>query len=176
VGYGWCFRKGDYLNIGMGREDRLRFCEHLAHFCDWLKQRGRIPVNATERFRGHAYYLREHSPRKLVDDGLLAIGDAAGLAYTKSGEGIRPAIESGLMAARVISRAGGDYSREQLMTYEEQIGARFGRPKPSESTFHLVPVAVRRFLAAKLLASHAFVRRVVLDRWFLHTHEPPLEW
>jgi hypothetical protein len=30
-------------------------------------------------------------------------------------------------------------------------------------------------LAARLLASRWFVRRVVLDRWFLHAHQPPLE-
>ena len=30
------------------------------------------------------------------------VGDAAGLAYPQSGEGIRPAVESGLMAATVV--------------------------------------------------------------------------
>ena len=48
--------------------------------------------------------------RPVVGDGVLIIGDAAGLAYAESGEGIRPAIESGLMAAQIIAAARGDYS------------------------------------------------------------------
>jgi flavin-dependent dehydrogenase len=39
---------------------------------------------------------------------VVLIGDAAGLAYAQSGEGIRPAIESGLLAAGAIVAAGGD--------------------------------------------------------------------
>ncbi len=175
VGYGWCFRKGDFLNIGLGREDRNRLCEHVDRFSDWLKQRGRIPADAPTKFRGHAYYLHERSPRRLLDDGLLAIGDAAGLAYVQSGEGIRPAVESGLMAAQVIAAARGDYHCDRLKPYEEQITARFGQRKRDGFAFHLVPAAIRRFLGAKLLATHCFVRRVVLDRWFLHTHQPPLD-
>ena len=38
---------------------------------------------------------------------VLLIGDAAGLAYKQSGEGIRPAIESGLLAAQAILAAQG---------------------------------------------------------------------
>ena len=53
----------------------------------------------------------DHSARPLVDDGVLWIGDAAGLAYAESGEGIRPGVESGIMAARVIAAAAGDYAR-----------------------------------------------------------------
>ena len=175
VGYGWCFRKGDLLNVGLGREDCDRLCEHVARFCDWLKQRGRIPADAPTKLRGHAYYLHEHSPRKLLDDGVLAIGDAAGLAYMQSGEGIRPAVESGLMAAWVIAAARGGYHCDRLKPYQEQITARFGKRKPDGSAFQLVPAVIRRFLGAQLLATRCFVRHVVLDRWFLHTHQPPVD-
>lgn len=175
AGYGWCFRKGDFLNVGLGREDPNQLSGHVARFCDWLKSKGRIPADAPSRFRGHAYYLRRHSPRKLLDDGLLVVGDAAGLAYAESGEGIRPAVESGLMAARVITAAGGDYRRDRLEPYEEQITARFGRRKPQGSTFRLVPAPVRQLLAAGLLSTRPFVRHVVLNRWFLHARQPPLD-
>lgn len=167
AGYGWCFRKNDLLNVGLGRHDRRRLPEHVARFYDWLKLRGRIPDDSPSKFRGHAYYVHGHSPRRLLDDGLLAIGDAAGLAYAQSGEGIRPAVESGLMAARVIVAAAGDYRRDRLMPYEERITATFGPRKPHERTFRLVPATIRRFLGARLLATRCFVRRVVLDRWFL---------
>ena len=52
-----------------------------------------------------------------TDSGVMLIGDAAGLAYAQSGEGIRPAIESGLMAAAVALQADGDYSAGQLEPY-----------------------------------------------------------
>jgi geranylgeranyl reductase family protein len=175
AGYGWCFRKGNFLNVGLGREDRRGLSDHVARLLDWLKRRGRIPEDVPSRLRGHAYYLHGHSPRQLVDHGMLAIGDAAGLAYAESGEGIRPAVESGLIAARVIAAAGGDYAPERLRPYEEQITARFGRGTTRAGAFRLVPAWVRQFLAARLLASRSFVRRVVLDRWFLHAHHPPLD-
>jgi flavin-dependent dehydrogenase len=175
AGYGWCFRKGEFLNVGLGREDPDRLPERVADFCDWLKRLGRIPADSPSALRGHAYYLYGHSPRRLLDDGVLAVGDAAGLAYAESGEGIRPAVESGVMAARVIVSAGGDYRRDRLETYEQQITARFG-PRPRRGGLsRVVPASIRRFLGGRLLASPGFVRRVVLDRWFLRANQPPLD-
>ena len=174
TGYGWCFRKGDFLNVGLGRLDRAGLSEHVLEFCQWLKQRGRIPPDLPGPFRGHAYYLHQDSPRKLLDAGVLAIGDAAGLAYVQSGEGIRPAIESGLMAAGVIADARGDYQQQRLRPYQELIEQRFGPRRTGRAAIDFVPGAVRRFLGSRLLGTRWFVRRVVLDRWFLHTH-PPLQ-
>ena len=167
-GYGWCFRKGDYLNIGLGREDNHLLTEHLKHFCDFLKQRGRIPRDIPDHFHGHAYLLYGHSVRKQVDDGMLLVGDAAGLAYPQSGEGIRPAVESGLMAAATIMEAEGDYRRQQLLPYTARLVARFGDAAPSVSAG---PAFLRNLLAGKLLDNKWFTRHVVLDRWFLHTHQ-----
>lgn len=169
TGYGWCFRKGGFLNVGLGREDDNQLGKQAAAFCDWLKQRGRIPADAPTRLHGHAYYLYRHSPRTLVDDNLLAIGDAAGLASEQSGEGIRMAVESGELAARVIAAAEGDYRRDRLMPYEEAIIGALG-PRNRGGQFHILPGAIRRLLGGKLLGSRWFARRVVLDRWFLHIH------
>ena len=167
AGYGWCFRKGGFLNVGLGRVDGDGLRGQTAAFCDWLKREGRIPRDAPARFPGHAYYLYGDSPRTLLDDGLLAIGDAAGLASERSGEGIRAAVESGELAARVIAAAGGDYRRSRLAPYAEAITAALG-PRQRSAGFHLVPGAICRLLGGKLLESRWFVRRVVLDRWFLH--------
>jgi len=175
LGYGWCFRKGDYLNVGLGREDGDRLGEHATRFCDWLKRRGRIPADAPAKLRGHAYHLRVHSPRKLVDDALLAVGDAAGLAHAASGEGIRPAVESGLLAARAIVAARGDYRQERLQPYAETIEARFGRREPAGGALSWIPAAVRRFVGVRLLGTRWFVRHVVLDRGFLNAHQAPLD-
>jgi flavin-dependent dehydrogenase len=171
-GYGWCFRKGSYLNIGLGREGSQQLSEHLRHFCDFLKQRGRIPMDVPDGFQGHAYLLYGHAVRKQIDDGILLVGDAAGLAYPQSGEGIRPAVESGLMAAATILEAKGDYRYQQLLPYDARLVARFGAAPASGSAEQSF---MRNLFAKVLLNNKWFTRHVVLDRWFLHTHQPALQ-
>ncbi|MHB8666883.1 MAG: NAD(P)/FAD-dependent oxidoreductase [Burkholderiales bacterium] len=172
-GYGWCFRKGDYLNIGLGREGHQGLAEHLQAFCGFLGHRGSIPAEVPDRFHGHAYLLYGHSARKLLDDGVLLIGDAAGLAYPESGEGIRPAVESGLIAAAVVAEAGGDYRRQRLQPYADRLRARFG--PVAAAADDVVPAFLRKALAGTLLGSRWFTRHVVLDRWFLHRHQAGLQ-
>jgi len=175
-GYGWVFRKGDYLNIGLGRQDKQRLGRHLDAFVALLKERGRIPTDLPDRFHGHAYLLYGETPRRLLDDGVLLIGDAAGLAYAQSGEGIRPAIESGLMAAQLITDLNGDYRQARLQPYVDALESRFGPRDQAQkiSAAGLLPDSVKRFLAARLLASRWFARHLVLDRWFFHTDQAPL--
>ena len=103
-GYGWCFRKGEYLNVGLGRLDRRSLPRATAEFLGFLTATGRIPRDVLPRWRGHAYAVYETPHRRVVDSGVMLIGDAAALAYAQSGEGIRPAIESGLMAAAAAIR------------------------------------------------------------------------
>ncbi|MDH4234027.1 MAG: NAD(P)/FAD-dependent oxidoreductase [Gallionella sp.] len=171
-GYGWCFRKGNHLNIGLGREDNKHLSEHLRQFCELLKQRGRIPQDAPDKFYGHAYLLYGHAARKKIDDGVLLIGDAVGLAYPQSGEGIRSAVESALMAAATIVQARGDYSMHQLLPYASRLAAHFG---PATQPSGLGPEFVRNFFAKMLLGNKWFTRHVVLDRWFLHSHQETLQ-
>ena len=109
----------------------------------------------------------------LVGDGVVLIGDAAGLAYAQSGEGIRAAVESGRIAADVILKGGGDYSPDRLDEYRARILARFGTPRKGSASSWL-PAGCLHFLAARLLATRWFSRHVVLDRWFLHAGEPAL--
>lgn len=167
-GYGWCFRKGDYLNVGLGREDKRGLSEHLAAFCDFLRRAGKIP-HIAGRFHGHAYLLYPRGKRQVVGEGVLLLGDAAGLAYAQSGEGIRPAIESALMAAETVIQAGGDYRRARLEPYRARLRGRFGKAQGTGGGF--LPQPLRNLIAAKLLANRWFTRHVVLDRWFLHAGE-----
>jgi len=173
-GYGWCFLKGDYLNIGLGREDNHRLSGHVEQFCQWLQQRGSIPRNLPGKFNGHAYLLYPASHRKLTDDGALVIGDAAGLAYPQSGEGIRPAVESGLMAAEVILEAAGDYRQCRLEPYISRVTGRFGKRNPRQPGASWLPQKFRQKLATRLMANGWFARHVVIDRWFLHTGQRAL--
>jgi geranylgeranyl reductase family protein len=173
-GYAWVFRKGNFLNIGLGREDNHKLTEHLNEFVAEMKATGHVPDDLPGRFKGHAYLLYDHAERSLVDDGLMLIGDAAGLAYTQSGEGIRPAIESALMAADLIWGLE-EFSAQSLQPYGEAIARRFGNRTENLKTGFQVPDWVKMPLASSLMRSHWFTRKVVTEKWFLHQQVPPLE-
>jgi len=175
-GYGWCFRKGNYLNVGLGRLDQGKLPHHVSNFVEFLRASGKIQFDLQAAMRGHAYLIYREAHRKLIGDGMLLIGDAAGLAYSQSGEGIRPAIESGLLAAKTIAAARRNYSATTLATYRAYLTTRFGSAKDDWSTAigRRLPIAARSALARLLLTTHWFSRHIVLDRWFLHRDIPAL--
>jgi geranylgeranyl reductase family protein len=171
-GYGWCVRKQQYLNVGLGCLDRRSLPSASAAFVAFLKATRRLPASLSWRWRGHAYLLSGPPRRRVVDAGVLLVGDAAGLARPRSGEGIRPAVESGLLAAATIVGARGCYTREQLDPYEAQLLERFVAPRipplPSRGS------ELGAKLVGRLLAMPWFARHVLLDRWFLGTRETAL--
>lgn len=175
-GYGWLVRKGDYLNVGLGRQDRHRLSDHLREFMSYLKDLGKLPRRVPDDFHGHAYLLYPESPRTVAGDGVLLVGDAIGLAYPRSGEGIRPAIESGLLAARALRQAAGSYDALHLAAYPRALGERFGarRARPSRGLSDLLPAPLARRVAGWLLSRTWFARSVVVEHWFLHAHQPAL--
>ena len=159
-GYGWCFRKGNFINVGLGRADKHRLSDHVSGFLRFLQRAGRITFEVPG-MRGHAYLLQNTSTRRIAGDGMVLIGDAAGLAYPQSGEGILPAVRSGLLAAQAISAGNG------LEPYRAQM-ARRGRPPILTSAGRHLPAGLIALLAGRLLRTGWFVRRVVLDEWFLN--------
>ncbi len=172
-GYGWCFRKGNFLNIGLGRLTSQDLSKHVHDFCGFLRERGKVVCDIPSRFHGHAYQLYERTPPKLADDHVMLIGDAAGLAYPQSGEGIRPAVESGLIAAETIQAAGGDFSAANLQPYPAQLAARLGKPRP-DGLSGMLPASWLERIAAGLMATKWFNRRHVIESWFLHADDPAL--
>jgi flavin-dependent dehydrogenase len=174
-GYGWVFRKEEVLNVGLGRQDPHGFPAHVEAFVDWLEERRRLPPDTSRRMKGHAYLLWGAHPRPAAGDRVLLVGDAAGLAYPQSGEGIRPAVESGLLAARVLRRAAGRYDAATLAEYDRLLAERFGprRDKPGGIS-EWIPERWRGPVAGHVLSTPWFARRVVMDRWFLHRHQAPL--
>lgn len=172
-GYGWVFRKGKHINVGLGRQDARRLGDHVDSFFGFLRGRGKMPDLAA-RLCGHAYLLYDQAPRPLIGDGFLLVGDAAGFAYPKSGEGIRPAVESGLLAAETVLNAAGRYAQEQLAGYERACLERFGRREAGSGITNLLPSGLARALASRLFATPSFARRVVLDRWFFHRAQAAL--
>jgi hypothetical protein len=85
-GYGWSFRKGNFPNIGLARENSDAVSRHTKQFLSCLKYRSRVLQDAPDKFHGHAYILYGHTQREILGDALILIGDAAGLAYPLSGE------------------------------------------------------------------------------------------
>ena len=162
-GYALCVRKGGYLNIGIGRRDKGDFNEHVEDFIGFLERTRRAKRASLVRWHGHAYLASGTGPRPLTGDGVLVVGDAAGLAYPESGEGIRPAVESGRLAAEMLVATGGRVGRDDLQPYEAELRRRYppARPTPEALT------GVVKALGRGLMRSPAFTRHVVIDRWFL---------
>jgi flavin-dependent dehydrogenase len=130
---------------------------------DFLERSGKAPGASRARWKGHAYLASGTGPRRLVGEGVMLIGDAAGLAYPESGEGIRPAVESGLLAAATLARAGKRPAAGDLEGYERRLRAMYPPSVPARGPFSGAAAAIGR----ALLGSRAFTRHVVIDRWFL---------
>lgn len=164
-GYGWCFRKQSFLNIGLGRIGPEHLTNHVDDFSRFLRERGKVVAQLPGRFHGYAYQLFDRVHPKLFGEGVLLVGDAAGLAHPQSGEGIRPAVESGLIAAEVIKDLR-HHSRNDLDVYAEMIKAHF-KHNGSWMSWAQLPNSWLHWAARQLLGSGWFTRRVVLDSWFL---------
>jgi flavin-dependent dehydrogenase len=167
-GYGWVFRKGRFLNVGLGRRSPSRLADALRAFLAGLAREGKLPPTVPDVARGHAYLLRGEARRPLVAEGVALIGDAAGLAWPKSGEGIRPAVESGLLLARALQQARSAGDGAALERYAAAVRARFGPDEAKPGLDAHLPEAWRNRLAGRLFAWPWFAREVVVRRWFLH--------
>ncbi len=164
-GYGWCVRKGHYLNVGIGRRGNRDFARHVRDFIAYLQTHYSLFGDRQVSWRGHAYLASGAGPRPLVADGALLVGDAAGLAYPESGEGIYPAIESGRLAAQTLIAADGRSAVDDLQPYAHAIRDLHPPAAPRRLRMRAAVAAAGRLL----LGSPTFTRHVVLDRWFLRT-------
>ncbi|MBN1482762.1 NAD(P)/FAD-dependent oxidoreductase [candidate division KSB1 bacterium] len=109
-GYSWYVpKKGGYLNIGIGakvdglsaRGETLHY--HWNLFAEKLRGRGLVRDTLLTP-KGYTYFLRQKTATYQMNNAFI-IGDAAGLATLDMGEGIGPAVHSGLRVARAISSA-----------------------------------------------------------------------
>lgn len=112
-GYAWFVPKaGGYVNVGIGgnaetlkaHQDSLK--RHWANLTAKLARMGLVQDHVYHP-TAHVYYLRQKAPILRQGNAYL-VGDAAGLATHDMGEGIRPAVLSGLLAAEAILH-GNDY-------------------------------------------------------------------
>lgn len=124
-GYGWVFVDDDgFANIGLGcvfdkgfpRLDNLgaafaRFLEtDLARMLAKATRCGPVSGGSSGFYR----------PKRIVDDGVMLIGDAANQADPLNGGGIHKAMESAWCAAEACREAlsAGDFSRAAMSRYE----------------------------------------------------------
>jgi flavin-dependent dehydrogenase len=100
-GYAWIFPKADHVNVGVagwdGEGARLR--RHLGRLLD---AHG-IPPDAVAGLRGHRLPMRAVDA-PLAGNGVLLVGDAAGLVDPLSGDGIYEAAASADVAATVAAQ------------------------------------------------------------------------
>ena len=167
-GYAWCVRKEGYVNVGIGRRGSQDFNRHVQAFTGAPRPDDEHPHAG---WRAVARACLPRVGRRSAargGDGVLLVGDAAGLAYPESGEGIRPAIESGQMAAAALIGAGGRYSADALRPYAATLERRHPPRKPGSRASDTVSAALGRVL----LQSSIFTRHVVIDRWFLRRRTP----
>ncbi|MFO7749542.1 MAG: NAD(P)/FAD-dependent oxidoreductase [Desulfobacteraceae bacterium] len=107
-GYAWYLPKAKgYLTMGIGGRGLVldkrgeTIHDHFASFADKIEKKGWIRSRPSKA-KGYAYYLRDPEIQPQYQNAFLA-GDAAGLATRDMGEGIGPAVKSGLLAARSIA-------------------------------------------------------------------------
>jgi geranylgeranyl reductase family protein len=136
-GYGWIFGMGDGTsNVGLGllnTSSGFGEIDYRAMLRKWLAampaEWGFLEENRTQPIRGAALPMGfNRTPH--YTGGLLLAGDAGGMVNPFNGEGIAYALESGELAARVITQAlarptAADRERV-LQTYPRQLKDAYG--------------------------------------------------
>jgi len=126
-GYAWYVPKANgYINVGLGGiADRLKaggghLRDHWSRFIAKLAKLGLVRYDDYKP-TGYSYFLRGNIDTVHSGSAYL-VGDAAGLATRDMGEGIGPAVQSGLRAARAIVD-GAEYSLSGIDEFSVLLGA-----------------------------------------------------
>lgn len=132
-GYAWIFPWGaGRVRVGVGilhADARANPREHLKALVDNSKA---FDVDLTgARIDEYHYGLvpADGVLSRLVADGIIAVGDAAGQASLVVGEGIRLGIVAGKLAGQTAGRAlvANRFDREVLLSYERSFRSKYGR-------------------------------------------------
>ncbi|MEY9939354.1 geranylgeranyl reductase family protein [Streptacidiphilus sp. MAP5-3] len=151
-GYGWLFPLADgRVNLGLGGLPHRRHCntDLRATFREWV---ARLPAGwkldeatADSPLRSAALPMGLNR-RPQYRDGLLVVGDSAGMVSPWSGEGIGEAMEAGEIAAHAVAlaltRPSGSRREQALHHYPTEVHRRWAR----------------HYLLGNALAEHVFAR------------------
>ncbi len=135
-GYAWVFPAGDgvfkigvcWVNDFYERHKPANGGAIDAYVERWIDSDDRWTVNRIEEMHaGQA--LSDNSINQRAGDGIVAVGDAVSSINPLFGEGIRPGMESAVMAADVVIDAldTRDVSRATLVEYEKRWNEEKGR-------------------------------------------------
>jgi flavin-dependent dehydrogenase len=120
-GYSWYVpKKNGFINIGIGgvaatiKRKGMTIRDHWDLFVEKLRADKLVGDRSFEP-KGYTYYLRQ---KNIVGqrNNCYIVGDAVGLATKDMGEGIGPAVQSGILAADAIAH-GREYSLKSIAKY-----------------------------------------------------------
>lgn len=127
-GYAWVFPKSrDVANVGLGV--RVKHTKPpIEYLKDFIAQDPRFR-NAKILSKGGGICPVSGTLERIVADGLMLVGDAAGQLIPMTGAGVHSAIEAGKMAGRVAAEAvkEGDVSARRLSAYSVEFDKYWGK-------------------------------------------------
>ena len=169
-GYGWCVRKGDYVNVGIGRRESRDFGTHVKDFLSFLEHRYGLNADGEISWRGQAVFCSRRgtaSARRCGDAGDRRCRRAR---LSKERRGHLPGDRIGAHRGTNAHRFGRAILRRGPSTLRD------GDPEASPAVFSDAQASSRRRRCRRAHASGSpmFTRRVVLDRLVLAELVPPL--
>jgi geranylgeranyl reductase family protein len=132
-GYGWIFPLADGLvNVGWGLLDSsthfrsTNYREVLTSWVAGLPAEWELRPDTMVGRPGSAGLPMAHNRRPMVHDGLVLLGDAAGMVNPFNGEGISYAIEAAAFASEAIDHAVRTGSLDRLEAYPAAVAEAWG--------------------------------------------------
>jgi digeranylgeranylglycerophospholipid reductase len=127
-GYAWVFPKSSSVaNVGLGVR-RIHTKPPIEYLKDFMEQDPRFRNAQILKTNGGICPVSGVLDR-VVMDGLMLVGDAAGMLIPMTGAGIHSGIESGKMAGRVAVKAieEGDVTERRLSAYRDEFDKYWGK-------------------------------------------------
>lgn len=129
-GYAWNFPKSDGLSLGIGGfiKGQDKGSVGLPKRLTEYSQQFNVAALDKKQLHGHPILLYT-GRQKLVHGNILMVGEIAGCVDPLTAEGIRPAIKSGYLAAKVIAYSIKNNKPKALVNYDvafhKEIGSDF---------------------------------------------------
>jgi len=128
-GYAWMFSKNRTVaNVGIGVRANQATKPAILYLQDFISQNSNLREGTIIHKTG-GICPATGTLDKIVDDGVMLVGDAAGQTIPMTGAGVESAIHAGKMAGRVASKAiqEGDTSKTRLEEYHETFNRHWGK-------------------------------------------------
>lgn len=109
-GYGWLFPRGDLVNVGIGTTGSIH--DSMKFFIEYLTDKNMVAHPYENRSAG---LIPMFGADGYISDGVVLIGDSAGLTDPLTGAGINSARDSAIELARVINNS------LPMVTYKKTI-------------------------------------------------------